>query len=372
MKYKIIHDPVHGSIKIKGAILELLHSPEIQRLRDIKQLGLTNLVFPGANHTRFEHSLGVYYLTNKICAELNIEKEVLNAAAVLHDSGHLPFSHTFEYLSRIYLKKDHIDLACENVLKLEDLLEKYNIDPKEVIRIIKCEEEGYKSQIISGDLDVDRIDYLLRDSHYTGVAHGIIDVERILKTIEIRDGVLGINKKGVLAVEGMLIARDLMYTSVYFHKTARICESMLGRAVESILEDEKIEEIVKMTDSELLCLLKNSEGFSKEIYRRLKYRDLFKVVAYIDIDSDFEKRKELEREICERANIPENYCIVDIPSFKNPEKLEIKVFDEEIKNFEEYMILKKSKPIEYPTIVSTPEKYIEKVKRVVEDYEKYT
>jgi len=372
MKYKIIHDPIHGSIKVKGVILELLHSHELQRLRDIKQLGLTNLVFPGANHTRFEHSLGVYYLTNKICAELNLEKDVLNAAAVLHDSGHLPFSHTFEYLSKIYLKKDHVDLACENVLKLEDLLEKYNVDPGEVIKVIKCEEKGYKSQIISGDLDVDRIDYLLRDSHYTGVAHGIIDLERILKTIEIRDGVLGINKKGVLAVEGMLIARDLMYASVYFHKTARICESMLGRAVESILEKKEIEEIVKMTDTELLCILKNSGGFPKDIYKRLKYRNLFKVVAYTDLNLNFEKRKELEREICEKANIPENYCIVDIPSFKNPDKLKIKVFDKEIKNFEDYMILKKSKPIKYPTIISTPEKYMEKVRRVVKNYEKNT
>ncbi len=366
MKYKIIHDPIHGSIKVEGLILELLHSPQVQRLRDIKQVGLTNLVFPGANHTRFEHSLGVYYLTNKICEELHLEKEVLNAAAVLHDSGHLPFSHTLEYLSKIYLKKDHVDLTCECVLNLEYLLEKYDMDPEEVIKIIKCEGKGYKSQVITGDLDVDRIDYLLRDSHYTGVAHGIIDVERILKSIEMRDGVLGISKKGVLAVEGMLIARDMMYASVYFHKTARIGDSMLGRAVEYILGYGKIEEIVKMTDSELLCILKNSEGFPREIYKRLKYRDLFKVVAYRDLDLNFEKRKELENEICEKAEIPENYCIVDIPEIKDPEKLEIKVFDKEIKNFEEHMILKKSKPIKYPAIISAPEKYRERVKRVVE------
>ena len=366
MKYKIIHDPIHGSIRIEGIILELLHSPELQRLRDIKQLGLTNLVFPGANHTRFEHSLGVYYLTNKICEELSLEKDILNAAAVLHDSGHLPFSHTLEYLSKIYLKKDHTDLACENVLRVADILERYDVNPEEIIRIIKHREKGYRSQIISGDLDVDRIDYLLRDSHYTGVAHGIIDVERILKTIEIRDGVLGISRKGVLAVEGMLIARDLMYSSVYFHKTARICESMLGRAVERIIEKEGMEEIKEMTDCELLCKMKSYGGFPEEIYRRLKYRRLFKVVRYMKMDLDFEKRKELEKEICEKAGIPENYCIVDVPGLEALKRIEIKVFDEGIKNFEDYMILKKSKQLQYPTIISAPEKYVERVRKVVD------
>ena len=366
MVYKIIHDPIHGSIKIEGVILKLFHSPQIQRLREVKQQGLTNLIFPGANNTRFEHSLGVYHLTDKICEELTLEKEALTAAAVLHDCGHLPFSHTFEYLSEIYLAKNHVDLACEYILELTDLLERYGVDPEEVIGIIRCEERGYRSQIISGDLDVDRIDYLLRDAHYTGVAHGIIDVERILKTIEIRDGVLGINEKGVLAVEGMLIARDLMYASVYFHKTTRIAESMLARAVEFIANEESMGAIVRMTDSELLSALKNSEGFPREIYNRLKYRDLFKVAAYADLELTFEDRKELETEICEKAGIPEHLCIVDLPSLSIPEKTEIRVFNEGSESFEDHAILRKSPPLTYPTIISAPKEYREDVSRAVE------
>jgi hypothetical protein len=366
MSYKIIHDPIHGSIRVEGAILELFHSPQIQRLRDIKQQGLTNLIFPGANNTRFEHSLGVYYLTNKICEELQLEKDELTAAAVLHDCGHLPFSHTFEYLAKIYLDHDHVDLACEYILELGSILEKYGISPEDIIRIIRCEEKGYRSQIISGDLDVDRIDYLLRDAHYTGVAHGIIDVERILKTIEIRGGILGISEKGILAVEGMLIARDLMYASVYFHKTTRIAESMLARAVECIADEKSMKRIVKMTDSELLCLLKDAEGFPREIYNRLKCRDLFKVASYGELDLTFDERKALETEICEEAGIPAHRCIVDLPSITIPEKTEIRVFNEGTDSFEDHAILRKSSPPEYPTIISAPNKYKEKVRHVVE------
>ncbi len=365
-QYKIIHDPIHGSVRIDGVILELFHSAPVQRLRDIKQLGLTNLVFPGANHTRFEHSLGVYYLTEKICDELDIEKKALTTAAVLHDTGHFPFSHTLEYLSEYYLNKNHVDLACERVRDLEEILEHYNVDPKEVTKILRREKKGYLSQIIAGDLDVDRIDYLLRDAHYTGVAHGIIDLERILKTLEIREGSLGINEKGVLAVEGMLIARDLMFASVYFHKTARICESMLARAVECTATETNIEEIAEMTDTELLCLLKNTEGFPKEIYHRLKYRVLFKVVEYRDLDLSFEERKTLERELCEKADIPEHYCIVDIPGIENPDTVEIKVFNDGVERFEDHAILRKSAPMEYPAVISAPERYRKKVKEAVE------
>ncbi|MEA1993181.1 MAG: HD domain-containing protein [Euryarchaeota archaeon] len=365
MSYKIIHDAVHGSIKIEGLILDLFHAPVIQRLRDIKQLGLTNLVFPGANHTRFEHSLGVYYLTNEICEELDIEKGALTAAATLHDCGHTPFSHTLEPLSREYLGKDHVDLACKRVLDLRDTLEKYAVKPEKVIKILKGKEEGYESQIIAGDLDVDRIDYLLRDAHYTGVAHGIIDVERILKTIEIRDDTLGINEKGILAVEGMLTARDLMYASVYFHKTARICESMLARAVECVANEENVKEITRMTDTELLSLLKNAEGFPGQIYKRLKYRDLFKLAASIDLSLNLKERKELEREICEKAGIPEHYCVIDIPEPKGTERIEIKVFDEGSKSFTDHTFFRNSTPTRYPVIISTPEKYRKKVKEVV-------
>ena len=268
--HKIIQDSVHGSVRLDGVFLSLVEAPELQRLHSIHQLGLAYLVYPGANHTRFEHSLGTYAVAGRICTALQLdpkEAELVKCAALLHDVGHLPYSHTFEVVLHDRFGIDHAEISRrlirgeETVLSeaeerilgdyktINAVLEAHDIEPEDVARLLEFShdqaglqstlpggEEGqaffnerrYLSQIVSGTIDADQLDYLVRDSHYTGVAYGVIDLDRLLETIQIFNGDLVVDKGGLSAVEGMLVARALMFSAVYFHKTVRISELMLA------------------------------------------------------------------------------------------------------------------------------------------------
>ena len=178
--------------------------------------------------------------------------------------------------------------------------------------------------MIHGPLDVDQLDYLLRDSHYTGAVHGVIDIERLLQTVEIHNGDLVITKGGIPAVEGMLVARGLMYSSVYFHKTARIAELMLTKAVDDL--DEPLEDIYEMNDWELLSTLKAKGGFQEEIVDRLKYRRLYKRCYSLEsediedadgIDPEtigqIDQIRDLEKRIAGREHVDVDNVLVDVP-----------------------------------------------------------
>jgi len=232
VKNKTIRDPIHGDIKFEDVFLELIEAPEIQRLYNIKQLGFAHLVFPGAHHTRLEHSLGSYYLATKAGDILNLKKDkrkLLSCAALLHDIGHGPFSHTLETILRDTLNVDHVDLTEKLILgkrtifdKLEkeliepltvfDILNNHNIDPTDVVKIIKgnTKSEQYLGQLMNSTIDVDQLDYIIRDSYYTGVAYGMIDIERFLQTFVLHNNQLAVKKKGVGVVENILMARTLM------------------------------------------------------------------------------------------------------------------------------------------------------------------
>ncbi|MEF8873536.1 MAG: HD domain-containing protein [Candidatus Thermoplasmatota archaeon] len=357
MTYKTIQDTIHGSVKFSGPFLELLDCPEMQRLSEIKQLGLAKLVFPGANHTRLEHSIGAYHVAEKMAESLGLneeERNLVKAAALLHDVGHAPFSHTLEFIIEDKTGKDHMDVTQELIKggraiqdrdcpTIPEILEKHGIDPEKVADLIKEEpdrvkitdfnvheeqgyfcEEKYLYQMIHGSLDVDQLDYLIRDSHYTGAAHGIIDIERLLQTVEIHNGNLVVSKGGVPAVEGMLVARGLMYSSVYFHKTARIAELMLTKAVDKVRK--KLDCIYEMSDWQFLSLMERQGGYQEETVKRLKYRQLYKKCltlteeelkeeGKIDLESMGEREniRELERAIASRKKISENKILVDVP-----------------------------------------------------------
>jgi len=377
MRYKTVQDTVHGSIRFYGPFLELLETPEIQRLHSISQLGLTKLVFPGANHTRLEHSIGAYRVAERMGDALALtehEKHTVMAAALLHDIGHAPFSHTLESILAHESGKDHMDITKELILgdmhteerdcpTIPEILQDNSMDPSDVADLVKGKqdtqilddinvhkgqayfgEEDYLYHMIHGPIDVDQIDYLLRDSHYTGAAHGIIDLERLLQTVEIHNGDLVITKGGVPAVEGMLVARSLMFSSVYLHKTARIAELMLAKAVTS--SDEDFNELYRMTDWELLCTLRGNKGFQEEIVNRLKHRRLYKKCFTLAPDkvkdvkgigsSEFgtiDSIRSLEKKIASMKHISPNKVIVDIPNrelkLSEPrlEKTNIKVLD---------------------------------------------
>ena len=344
---KTIRDPIHGDIQLEGLFVELLESPEIQRLYNIKQLGLAHLVFPGAHHTRLEHSLGVYHVASKASSLLGIdndEKMVLTCAAMLHDIGHGPFSHTLESIVRNTLNVDHVDLSEELILgkydisepgekhfinssNVYEILNNYGMNSSDIIDVIrgKINKSEYLSLLLNSSIDVDQLDYLLRDAYYTGVAYGMIDIERFLQTLMIFNNTLAVEKKGIGVIENILMARTLMYSSIYFHKTVRIAELMLLKAIELIPDLDPFY-FFKMTDSELLNYLKDKGVFQLEIATRLKYRKLFKQAYTLDsrlIDDSYDFmikkledpifRREKEIELENEFNIPHGHVIIDIP-----------------------------------------------------------
>ena len=369
-EYKIIYDPVHGTVKMETVLLDLLSTPELNRLNRIKQLGLTYLVFPGAHHTRFEHSLGTSHVAGMLGREMELkdsEIALVQSAALLHDLGHGPFSHTLEKVIHDRTGKDHMeitkdiitgnydmatDLGAGNSATVPEVLEKHGLNPKEVADLVCTQKPSlhpqqekltiqdgqsyfpsktYLYQIIHSALDADQLDFLLRDSKYTGVAFGIIDLDRIVQTAVRYHGQLMIHKRGISALEGMLVARSLMYSSVYFHKTARIAESMLVRAAEH-LEEEKMEEMWRFTDCEAISTLSEEEGIPEDITKRLLLRRLFKSALRIGSEelvgesersgslkemikmlSDDRERERTEKEICRKAQVPDGYVILDVP-----------------------------------------------------------
>jgi HD superfamily phosphohydrolase len=231
-KKKILNDPVYGFINIPGGLLfELIEHPYFQRLRRIKQLGLTYLVFPGAVHTRFQHAIGCMHLINLAIDVLrskghNITEEEADGARIailLHDIGHGPFSHALE--SCIIPNHPHEELS---LMFMQELNNQYNGKLELAIKIFKDEyHKKFLHQLVSGQLDMDRLDYLRRDSFFTGVTEGVVGSERIIKMLQVVDDNLVVEAKGIYSVEKFLIARRLMYWQVYLHKTVLVGELQL-------------------------------------------------------------------------------------------------------------------------------------------------
>ena len=264
-KGKIINDPVYGFISISNdLIFSLIQHPYFQRLRNIKQLGLTNLVYPGASHTRFQHSLGAMHLMqealdvlkNKEIAITKEEEEAALVAILLHDIGHGPFSHTLENTLIENVSHEHI-----TDLFMEELNKEYEGRLTLAIRIYKnAYSKHFLHQLVSGQLDVDRLDYLTRDSFFTGVSEGIIGTERIIKMLNVVNNELVADIKALYSIEKFIISRRLMYWQVYLHKTVHVIEIMviniLKRAKEIIRKNQAIE-----MPAAIAVFLKKTYGF---------------------------------------------------------------------------------------------------------------
>jgi hypothetical protein len=238
---KIINDPVYGFITIDNPlILEVIRNPFYQRLRRIQQMGFANLVYPGAVHTRLHHSLGAYHLMCNALASLrakNIditENEELGAklAILLHDAGHGPFSHALEH--NLIEKLDHESLSLQIMERLNSELDN-NLNTAIEIFTNRYPKK-FLHQLVSGQLDVDRMDYLNRDSFFTGVSEGVIGYDRIIHMLTVHEGELMIQEKGIYSIEKFLVARRLMYWQVYLHKTVVSAESMLVKIIQRARE----------------------------------------------------------------------------------------------------------------------------------------
>ena len=231
-KKKIINDPVFGFMTIQSELIfDLIEHPWFQRLRRIKQLGLSSLVFPGANHTRFEHALGAVHLMQLALDTLNLkgikiteeEAESATIAILLHDIGHGPFSHTLEY--SIVEGVTHEDISA---VLMENLDIQFHGRLSKAINIFRNQyPKKFLHQMVSSQLDMDRLDYLRRDSFYTGVAEGTIGSDRIIRMLNVCNDNLVIEAKGIYSIEQFLISRRLMYWQVYLHKTVLAAEYLL-------------------------------------------------------------------------------------------------------------------------------------------------
>ena len=325
-----IQDAVHGYIKLSEEEKRIVDSPAFQRLRRIRQLGFTSLIYPSATHTRFQHSLGVAHLTGKFADSLNLKDEKrkeLRLAALFHDTGHGPFSHVSEMMSKQY-GVSHEDFSCEVIDRLEGL---YSIDKYRLHRIIRGDLEI--GQIVAGDIDADRMDYLIRDAHATGVKHGEIDVDTIIRLAEIDSRRLVYDEKAVTSLESLLASRFHMTKSVYKHHAVEIAEKMVQRALDNHLEDNRLERIMRLDDYDAHNELLESESVSYKIYKRVKNRKLYKRAFIYRGDQEelkhLEQRigspEEIEREIAERAGVKSHEVIVDSPSTPGITDFDIKI-----------------------------------------------
>lgn len=240
-KRKVFNDPVHGFISMPHNFLfEIIEHPYFQRLRRIKQLALTEYVYPGALHTRFHHALGAYHLMGKAIFVLRQkghditreEEEGALAAILLHDIGHGPFSHTLE---KCIIK--NVSHEAISSLYMQQLNQEFGGKLNMAIQIFQNKyQKPFLYQLVSSQLDVDRLDYLTRDSFFTGVSEGVVNYNRIIDMIDVKDGNLVVEAKGIYSIEKFLISRRLMYWQVYLHKTVVCAEEMLIKAMERARE----------------------------------------------------------------------------------------------------------------------------------------
>tara|TARA_R110002167_G_scaffold86710_5_gene234597 strand:- start:361 stop:1605 length:1245 start_codon:yes stop_codon:yes gene_type:complete len=240
-KLKILNDPIYGFITIPNALVfELIQHKYFQRLRRITQMGMSYLVFPGAHHTRFQHAIGCVHLMQKVVQvlrfkEIVISKEeetALYVAILLHDIGHGPFSHAMEHSIVKNVSHEQISL-----LFMEELNTEFNSSLTLAIQIFKGEyPRKFMCQLVSGQLDMDRADYLKRDSFYTGVSEGNINSERLITMLNVVDDALVVEEKGIYSVEKFINARRFMYWQVYLHKTGIVAEQLLIRVLKRAKE----------------------------------------------------------------------------------------------------------------------------------------
>jgi HD superfamily phosphohydrolase len=422
---KAIQDPVHGNIIVDGIYLDVMDRPEMQRLRSIRQLGLGNLVFPGANHTRFEHCLGTYHLSGRMASAIGLDREdsdTVRMAGLLHDVCHPPFSHSLESVMERATGLDHMDLArslitgkvpnhkaidddlFDGLPPIGEIVSREGIDPEEVCNLIAYPDSAsdnldsfmgkndyfpskdYAHQIIHGPVDADQMDYLMRDAHYTGISHGTIDCDRLINTMKVHNDRIVIKRGGTTAAEGLMVSRSLMYTSVYFHETTRIAQKMLVKAVED--SDADLSQLYLWTDSDLLQSVISSGGKASNCIRRIMNRDINKkafAVYSADMTEDVASRliefaseegsARLEQEISDQSGVDAFHIGVEttsrsnLLSTMNIGKTDVSIMDDEgkIRSLTRFSpiarALQSRNPYSWAILVSAPAPFRDQVEK---------
>ena len=334
--YLDIIDPIHDFIRISPTERKIIDNPIFQRLRRIRQLSGAHLTYPGAQHTRFEHSLGVMHIAGQAGHTLQekglLKKddiENLRIAALLHDIGHGPFSHLFEEILQEKKKISHEEIGKQIILKTEigDLLNNSGYDKKFITKLAFGDSKHqFMNEIISGALSADMMDYLLRDGYYTGAEHAKIDHKRLTRSFEVYQKKLALERSALYSFESMMHSRYQMFKAVYFHKTVRSAEVMLLEAIkladkELNLTSLNLDDYVELTDESVLFkLLSLSEKTSdlkraKKIAENYQNRRLLKCVfeRILTGKVGFGKLKtnELEKKISKKSKTDENDIFID-------------------------------------------------------------
>ncbi|MDR2855283.1 MAG: HD domain-containing protein [Methanomicrobiales archaeon] len=339
MREKSIKDPVHGSITVSQAMRELLDLRAVQRLRHVRQLGFSYLVYPGANHTRFEHSLGTMHLAAKAASHLSLSDEeftLVTSSALLHDIGHGPYSHSIELLIEEKLGTQHTYIKpLLHDPFVQDALCALDLDAREIDAMISGTHQ--LAEILHGDIDVDRMDYLRRDAHYTGVPYGTVDCERLIHSLQLGDDGLVLEESGIHAAESLIIARTLMRPSVYFHHVSRIAEKMFQHAVWCAMQEDisSAEVFARLDDAACMqTLLCSKESIISTLADQLYSRNLYKRALYVRRDELYshewgEKSYLSERKyaeiIADIAHVSPEQVLVDIPEFPGDMQMNVLV-----------------------------------------------
>jgi uncharacterized protein len=345
---KVFKDPVHRYVHVKDRVIwDLIGTKEFQRLRRVRQLGTTYLTFHGAEHSRFNHSLGVYEIIRRIVddvfdgrPEWDQDERLLSlCAALLHDLGHGPFSHSFEKV--FHLDHEHFTQAIIlGNTEVNQVLSKVGKDfPKHVAEVIaKTYENKLVVSLISSQIDADRMDYLQRDAYFTGVSYGHFDMERILRVMRPREDQVVIKQSGMHAVEDYIMSRYQMYWQVYFHPVTRSAEVILTKILHRAKElhetgysfkqkplhfyslftgDVSLEDYLKLDESVIMYYFQiwqeEEDGILRDLCERFMNRNLFKYVEF-DPAKEYKKHSELEA-LFKKAGInPDYYLVVDSSS----------------------------------------------------------
>ena len=335
MAHLDIIDPIHDFVRVYDNELKIIDTPIFQRLRRIRQLSGAHLIYPGAQHTRFEHSLGVMHIAS-MAGQALAEKGVVSSddiqnlrlAGLLHDIGHGPFSHLFEEIFEEKRKISHEDLGRDIILKTEigDIISKNGFDKKLITKLAFGDSKlQFMNEIISGALSADIMDYLLRDGYFTGAEHAKIDHHRLTHSLDVYKNKLALDKSSLVNFETMMISRFQMFKAVYFHKTVRAGEVMLLEAMDLAegelgLSSMNLDEYLKLSDDVILAKLLNLPEHnsklkaSKKIATDYLNRNLFKSVFESTLTGKAITKKrmqELRGEISKKSKIDINEIFVD-------------------------------------------------------------
>ena len=335
-----IKDPLYGYIRITEVERKVIDTQPVQRLRRIKQLSGAEYAYPAANHTRFEHSLGTMYLAGVLAQSIPVdlsdqEVQKIRLAALLHDVGHAPFSHLFEPLLTKYLGKTHEDMAFWIITEseLSSALRAEGFDPNEVGKLavgkLGDSQHPFLDQIIRSSVDVDKMDFIVRDSYHTGAGYGYVDIFRLIYTMDILDGNLAVDVTAIPTLETFLLARLESFRAIYFHRAARAVQIMMLKALEQARDELDIEKIktpetyLTLDDYYVWSILKRckrSRGIMQDIEQRrlLKcaYERTFfaKDELFASVLTNEAVRKQIEDEIAAKARVSSEDVSIDVPS----------------------------------------------------------